>query len=102
MAGTMTEEETELRRLMLRLNARAWGIAFGLLLGGGLFVATNVLVMQGGQDIGRHLNLLRAFFPGYSVSFLGSIIGFIYAFVIGYGLGRLIGTVYNRLVGPAS
>jgi hypothetical protein len=98
----MTEEETELRRLMLRLNARAWGIAFGLLLGGGLFVATNVLVMQGGQDIGRHLTLLRAFFPGYSVSFLGSIIGFIYAFVIGYGLGRLLGTVYNRLVGPAS
>jgi len=102
MAGTMTDEETELRRLMLRLNARAWGIAFGLLLGGGLFLATNVLLMQGGQDVGRHLSLLRAFFPGYSVSFLGSIIGFIYAFVIGYGLGRLIGTVYNKLVGPAS
>jgi len=30
MAGNMTDEETELRRLMLRLNARAWGIAFGL------------------------------------------------------------------------
>ena len=102
MAGTMTEEETELRQVMLRLNARAWGIAFGLLLGGGLFIATNVLVMQGGPDIGRHLNLLRVFFPGYSVSFLGSIIGFIYAFVVGYALGRLIGTVYNRLIKPSA
>jgi hypothetical protein len=98
----MTDEETELRMVMLRLNARAWGIAFGLLLGGGLFIATNVLVMQGGQDVGRHLNLLRVFFPGFSVSFLGSIIGFIYAFVLGYALGRLIGTVYNRLVKPGA
>ncbi len=50
-------------------------------------------------DPGRHLRLIRVFFPGYSVSFIGSIIGFVYAFVLGYGLGRLIGSVYNRLSG---
>jgi hypothetical protein len=102
MSGPTIDDERELRTIMLRLNARAWGLAFGLLLGGGLFIATNVLVMQGGESVGKHLNLLRVFFPGYSVSFVGSIIGFIYAFVLGYALGRLIGTVYNRLVGPAS
>ena len=82
---------------MLRLNARAWGISFGLLLGLGLFVATNVLLLKGGEDVGAHLVLLSNFFPGYRVSFLGSLIGFVYAFVLGYGFGRVIGDVYNRM-----
>ena len=91
-----TEEEI-LQRAMLRLNARAWGIAFGLLLGGGLFIATNVLVLKGGPTIGQHLQLVAVFFPGYRVTFAGSLIGFVYAFVLGYALGRLVGLVYNRL-----
>ncbi len=72
----------------------------GLLLGLGLFIATNVLVLKGGPDVGRHLGLLAAYFPGYRVTFLGSLVGFVYAFVLGYAIGRLIGGVYNRLVGP--
>jgi hypothetical protein len=81
------------------LNARAWGIAVGLLLGGGLFVATNVLVLRGGENVGQHLGLLSVFFPGYSVTFVGSLVGFVYLFVIGYGVGRILGGVYNWLVG---
>jgi hypothetical protein len=82
---------------LMRLNARAWGIATGLLLGGGLFLATIFLVIRGGPMVGQHLSMLRVFFPGYSVTWLGAFVGFIYAFVIGYGLGRIIGWVYNRL-----
>lgn len=82
---------------LMRLNARAWGIATGLLLGGGLFLATIILVIRGGPMMGQHLNLLSVFFPGYQVSWLGAFIGFIYAFVLGYALGRVIGTVYNKL-----
>ena len=82
---------------LLRLNARAWGISAGLFLGGGLFLATVFLVIRGGPRVGQHLGMLRVFFPGYSVTWLGAFIGFIYAFVIGYGLGRIIGSVYNRL-----
>jgi len=74
-----------------RVNARAWGIALGLALGLGLFVATNVLVLKGGDDVGRHLGRLVHVMPGYTVSFVGSLVGFVYAFVVGYGLGRLIG-----------
>lgn len=88
---------TRLPSTLAGLNARAWGISTGLLLGGGLFAATNFLILKGGPDVGRHLRLLSAFFPGYRVTFLGSIIGFVYAFVLGYALGRLIGEVYNRL-----
>ena len=95
---TAHDESQELKRTLARLNARAWGIAIGLLLGGGLFLATLILVMKGGPNVGQHLGLLRAYFPGYSVSVIGSFIGFIYAFVVGYALGRIIGSVYNRLV----
>jgi hypothetical protein len=98
----MTENDESLNAAILRLNGRAWGIAAGLLLGGGLFVATNILVLKGGPTVGKHLRLLAVFFPGYSVTFVGSIIGFIYAFVLGYAVGRLVGGVYNKLVGPAT
>lgn len=92
--------ENELRRKLLRLNARAWGIAMGLALGLGLFLATNLLLLKGGQVIGPHLALVGVYLPGYSVSFVGSLIGFVYMFVIGYGLGRLIAEVYNRIARP--
>lgn len=94
----MSNNEQELRVAIRRLNARAWGIAVGLLLGGGLFLATNILVLKGGPNVGQHLRLLSQYFPGYSVSFVGSLIGFIYAFVGGYVIGRAIGYLYNRLV----
>lgn len=97
--GATQDDQRELENALLRLNGRAWGISIGLVLALGLFIATNLLVLKGGVDPGRHLRLLRVFFPGYSVSFTGSIIGFIYAFVVGYGLGRIIGSVYNRLSG---
>jgi hypothetical protein len=88
---------TSVQATLLRLNARAWGISTGLLFGGGLFLATVVLVIRGGPQVGQHLGMLRIFFPGYSVTWVGAFIGFVYAFVIGYGLGRIIGSVYNRL-----
>ena len=94
----MTASETELRTAVARLNARAWGLAVGMLMGGGLFIATLILVIKGGPNPGPHLSLLKVYFPGYRVTLLGSFIGFIYAFVVGYALGRLIGSVYNRLV----
>lgn len=96
----MTVQDELLQTTIRRLNARAWGIAVGLLLGGGLFIATNVLVLKGGPNVGQHLNLLAIYFPGYRVTFLGSLIGFVYLFVVGYALGRLIGMVYNQMVGP--
>jgi hypothetical protein len=97
----MTGTDPSLRLAVARLNERAWGITMGLLLGLGLFLATIVLVIKGGPSPGPHLSLLKAYFPGYRVTFLGSLIGFVYAFVIGYALGRLIGSVYNLLLKPA-
>ena len=94
-----TERAHEMQAAVRRLNSRAWGIALGLLLGGGLALATLILVIKGGTTVGPHLSLLSNYFPGYSVTVVGSIIGFVYAFVLGYGLGRVVGSVYNRMVG---
>jgi hypothetical protein len=92
-----SEEQRVLTNTMLKINEKGWGIALGLTLAMGLFVATNVLVLKGGSDVGSHLALLRAYFPGYSVTFVGSLIGFVYVFVLGYATGRAVVLIYNRL-----
>jgi hypothetical protein len=96
--GMKPSEET-LQHAVRRLNARAWGVSVGLVCGLGLLLATNILVIKGGPNVGQHLGLLANYFPGYSVTFLGSLVGFVYAFVLGYGLGRLIAAVYDRAAG---
>ena len=97
MISPQQSGQEQLNTTLLKLNARAWGIALGLLLGLSLALATIVLVVRGGASIGPHLSLVAVFLPGYRVSILGAFIGFAYLFVIGYAIGRLIGSVYNRL-----
>lgn len=80
---------------MLRIDATLWGITAGLLFGTGLFVATNWLVIQGGPHVGKHLGLLGNYFVFYSVTFLGSLIGFLWAFSIGFVAVWLLVRVYN-------
>ena len=92
----MNQEEEQLDKAVVLLNARLFGIVLGILFGTGLFLATNFLVLKGGENVGAHLGLLSNFFPGYRVTFLGSIIGFCYAFVLGFLTGGIIGAVYNK------
>lgn len=82
---------------VLWLNARVLGLALGVMLGLGIFIATNWLVLKGGEQIGPHLQLLSQYFIGYRVSFLGSFIGFAYGFAVGTLSGSLIGWIYNKV-----
>jgi hypothetical protein len=91
------DAKREYRATLLTLNARAWGIAVGVVFGIGLFLATLLLIVEGGNQVGPHLALLGKLLPGYRVTVGGAFIGFGYMFVIGYAIGRLIGTVYNFL-----
>lgn len=88
----------QVRKALLRMNEQGWGIAIGTLLGLGLFVATVVLVLKGGHVVGPHLSLLSVYFPGYSVTLPGAFIGFVYAFVLGYAIGRTVSVIYNKLI----
>jgi hypothetical protein len=100
MAKLTPEETRAVRRATVRLNAQAWGVSFGLLCGLGLFAATLILVLKGGENVGQHLGLISVYLPGYRVTVGGAFLGFIYLFVIGYALGRVIGTVYNYIALP--
>ena len=93
----MEPEEELLEKAVVRLNSKLLGIVLGLVLGIGLFLATNILVIKGGANVGQHLGLLEQFFPGYEVTFLGSIIGFLYAFAVGFIIGAVLGAVYNKV-----
>jgi hypothetical protein len=93
------QELRQVQKSLQRMHEQGWGLAFGFLFGLGLFIATNVLVAKGGEVVGPHLGLLANFFPGYRVTFPGSLVGFVYAFVMGYGFGRTVSVVYNRLIG---
>jgi hypothetical protein len=90
--------EPSLTVRILRLEAVVQGVAWGLVAGLTLFLATNFLVLKGGRVVGPHLSLLRQFFIGYEVSFVGSLIGFAYAFACGFVAGYLVSLVYNRVV----
>jgi len=92
-----TDEQRALQGAVQDLNEKAWGIGVALVLAVALFTATNVLVLKGGSDVGAHLRLLGVYFPGYRVTFAGSLIGFVYAFVLGYAVGRTVVTLYYRL-----
>lgn len=91
-------EEQAVRRALLRMRAHSFSLAIALLFGVGLFLATNVLVLRGGDVVGPHLGLLAAYFPGFRVTFVGSLIGFAYASLLGYGIGLMISSLYNWLV----
>lgn len=82
---------------VLVLDAKVLGFTAGILCGLLLFVATNWLVVKGGEQVGQNLQLLGQYFIGYRVSFFGSIIGFFYGFACGTLGGALVGWLYNRI-----
>ena len=98
MSSKPETEEQLLGRAIARLRAGILAIVFGLISGTGLMVATLWLVVRGGPRVGQHLVLLNQYFPGYDVTWLGSIVGFLYAGAIGAITGWLIGRLYNFVV----
>jgi hypothetical protein len=87
---------------VVHLNAMVQGVSAGLIIGFGIFVATNWLILAGGHTgpegqpiVGPHLSLLGQFLIGYKVTFVGSLIGFAYGAVIGFVGGYSLSTIYN-------
>jgi hypothetical protein len=98
----MSQESRELQQLVTtrvrRMNAGVLAVVAGVLAGLALFAMTNILVLKGappGQPVGPHLGLLGQFFPGYQVTFLGSLIGLGYAFVTGFVIVYVGAKIYN-------
>ncbi len=102
MSNMLSEEDKALEDVVLsrlmRMNAVINGIVFGIVVGLIIFIATNWLVLKGGDVVGPNLGLLDNFFIGYSVSFIGSLVGFLYGFITGFIIGAGLAVIYNFVV----
>lgn len=97
--GMNDDKEVEaLATLVTQLEARVLAVVGAVLGGGGLFVMTAWLLLKGGPAIGPHLQLLGQYFYGYSVTWLGSLVGLLYGALVGGAIGWMIGTIYNYAV----
>ena len=94
----MITDEAALIREVIRLSRNVLGLTLGILISIGIFLATNILVLKGGPNVGSHLQLLSQYFPGYRVTLGGSFLGALYGFVVGYINGWMIAAVYNWVV----
>lgn len=87
--------EAVLQRALARLDKVAFGAAVGTAAGLGLFLATLWLVVKGGPVVGPKLGLLAQYFPGYRVTWGGSLLGLGYGFAVGFGFGWLTAWMRN-------
>ncbi len=96
----MARSERELllvKRTIARLRVAIVAVVTGMVVGFGLFAATAWLVIKGGPTVGPTLGLLRAYYPGYSVTWTGSFVGFAYGTLTGAALGWCVAALYNFL-----
>jgi hypothetical protein len=94
----MDRKNERILQAVLGINNLFLGLVVGIVAGLSIFFATFLLVLKGGQTVGPHLSLLSQFFPGYSVTLFGSVVGLAYGFLFGYLCGWSIGWLYNRFV----
>jgi hypothetical protein len=93
------ESERLLETMLRRLNARVLGLTLGALAATALFLATNILILRGGENPGQLLARLSWYFPWYEVTFGRSFVGALWAFVYGFLAGNVISLVYNLVAG---
>ena len=74
------------------LRKRALGLSMGVVWGLAVFVATILSTMRG---MGKTLSVLDAYYLGFTVSYLGALIGLVWGFVHGFVGGVLIAWFYD-------
>jgi hypothetical protein len=80
---------------ILRVSSHALGLALGCVMALQIFLTTSWLVLRGTADQSVHAKLLSNYLPGYSVGFVGGLIGAVELFAITYVSSLLLGRVYN-------
>ena len=88
-----------LRQAFARYDPVALGMALGIPSAGGLFIATAVLLIEGGFPVGPNLALLSNYIIGFRVSWEGAFIGFLGAGLLGFGFGWTMAKLINAVVG---
>ena len=83
-----------------RLRPVPLGISLGLMGGLIVFGATAILLIKAmigwtEGPVGPHLALLRHYFPGYSVTWIGAFVGLFYGFACGFASGSISALLVN-------
>jgi len=79
------------------LHVRAFGLAVGVVWGLVILGVSLLVTLKGAG--GEHLSRLGLLYPGYRVTYLGSLIGFVWSVIYGFVAGALLAWVYNKLSG---
>ena len=80
----------------MKLNIRAFALAFGIWSGAGLFLLTWWLILLG-ADAGT-MSFLETAYPGYSMSLVGSLVGMVWGLIDGAICGAILAWLYNLFV----
>src|SRR6476620_9326659 len=67
-----------------------------LFVGTTLWLATAILLLRGGENVGKHLSLLSMFLPGYEMTWAGAWIGCLWGLLIGGVSGAILYWSYSR------
>jgi protoporphyrinogen oxidase len=92
----MTQSEAKLLRSLVRLNTAVMAGIGGVLAAVALWLATAVLLLRGGENVGQHLSLLSIFLPGYEISWNGAMVGALWGGVVGATSGAVLYWSYSR------
>jgi hypothetical protein len=82
----------------MKLSAKSFGLTCGILWGlcVALMTVLNLIPAFNGYA-GEMLLMVRGFYPGYDISWLGVLVGAVYGFIDGFVGGWLLAWLYNRL-----
>lgn len=79
----------------MKLNVKAFALTCGILFGIGLFLVTWWKIIF--QGVTNNPTFIGGIFRGFTISPLGSVIGLVWAFVVGLIIGAVFAYLYNRI-----
>jgi hypothetical protein len=80
---------------VMKLNVKAFALAFGLMWGFGLFFLTWWIMMFDGAT--NEMTFIGHVYRGYTVSPAGSVIGLLWALIDGWIGGAIFAWLYNLI-----
>jgi len=81
----------------MKLNVKSFALTSGILFGVGFMLATWWLIAW--DSPGDIMTKFESFFPGYSYTYAGGIIGLLWAFVYALVIAGIFAWLYNKLGG---
>lgn len=88
--------DPELLLAFAPVHKRAFGVAVGIALGLAMFLATLVSLILGRAQ--EEMSLLSVYFAGYSVSWIGALVGAGWGFFVGFIAGWFTAFTRNLLM----